>query len=234
MPQNRSSTYVLQDNSTVGPWLSMYEQYNCYAFVLGETDAFYCPGDFSGGGYRKSQSVSTWAEMTEDDLRARNNACVVVSTSYSEIMELSSSHDIICLRKSSVTNNEGFHYMMYYNGTWRHKPGNTHVLRFHYLPYEVYWLSEYSFGSGDELETGCGTQVYTGTIYYFAFGNTHQYEVEYTGENYHSGGKHYYQYAGYCPCGAYTTYYESIDCDGPPCYDMMNRLIDDPIAIAVQ
>lgn len=48
----------------------------------------------------------------------------------------------------------------------------------------------------------------------------------YTGNNYHSGSKHYYEYADICTgCGdqkANTTTWSVINCSGPPCIDIMN------------
>ncbi len=54
----------------------------------------------------------------------------------------------------------------------------------------------------------------------YAFFRYHDYTNLYTGDEYHSGSKHYFRYADICDiCGKETNEsWISIDCMGPPCY----------------
>ena len=67
---------------------------------------------------------------------------------------------------------------------------------------------------------------YDSSIYYILFKSAHSYTHSYTGNNYHSGSKHYYEYADICTgCSdqkANTTTWSVINCSGPPCIDIMN------------
>ena len=69
-------------------------------------------------------------------------------------------------------------------------------------------------------------RLYDSSIYYILFKSAHSYTHSYTGNNYHSGSKHYYEYADICTgCGdqkANTTTWSVINCSGPPCIDIMN------------
>jgi hypothetical protein len=58
-------------------------------------------------------------------------------------------------------------------------------------------------------------------VKYFRY---HDYTNKYTGHNYHSGTRHYYQYADFCDvCNKQTnTTWTSVVCDGPPCNTIMS------------
>lgn len=59
---------------------------------------------------------------------------------------------------------------------------------------------------------------YTGQILYRLY-RYHDYENQYTGKEYHSGVRHYFQYADVCEvCGKETNAtWTSVPCSGPPC-----------------
>ena len=63
----------------------------------------------------------------------------------------------------------------------------------------------------------------TGGIRYVIF-RYHDYANQYTGNQYHSGGRHYFEYADICEVcyKQINTTWTSIICDGPPCAIMMN------------
>lgn len=232
-----SSDYTLQDSTAVGTWSPYYLNYNCYAYALGHsyptngTWLWYYPGYFyDQSKFSLSLSVADMAELTEYDLRTLGYSCISDTTTYSDALALSSTHDIICLRKCSTTGKEDYHYMRYKSGSWYHKPGNTQPLKFKYLPYAKAWYNEVSF---ENVEYS-GDRYYTGTIYYFAYRTDHKCSTtKYTGENYHLGTSHYYQYVDVCDyCGdtVYNYTWESVPCSGPPC----SLLMSDPPDLLVE
>lgn len=63
---------------------------------------------------------------------------------------------------------------------------------------------------------------YTGQISYYLY-RYHDYAYQHTGNEYHSGARHYFEYADICRiCGKQiNTTWTSIVCDGPPCAVIM-------------
>ena len=117
---------------------------------------------------------------------------------------------------------------LFSGNTWRHKPGGTAILTYDYLPSNSRdWTNEHYNGSIAQA----GSIVYDSSIYYILFKSSHSYSHIYTGYNYHSGSKHYYEYADICTgCGdqkANTSTWYIINCSGPPCVDIMHVGVTD-------
>lgn len=215
--------YSLVDSETVGVWDEIFTEYNCYAYVLGYTSSptneYFPPnpGYFSSPEeFAISDPVSEWAKLTVKDLKEKGYPCVYSTTSYSDIMEYENTHTIICLRKGNYPD---FHYMRWEVNSWYHKPGNTHILKYlYYRPDIKDWTNEGSFRGVDMPPTE--GKSYSGTIYYFAFNYSHgdMQELGRTGNHYHSGSKHYFEYSKMCEdCGTIIEYWVSQACGGPPC-----------------
>lgn len=220
------ANYGLQD-STVYQTPSNMTSYNCYAYALGRS-SWCSPGELSGHGDMtqttlKNKSIYELAEYVKDDLQSStlNKKCVKITYTRPSYSSLISGQSAICIRKGDNGNGVyDYHFMKLFSGdTWRHKPGRTAILTYDYLPSNSrVWLSEGYDGSNAIL----GDIVYDSSIYYILFKSAHSY----TGNNYHSGSKHYYEYADICTgCGdqkANTTTWSVINCSGPPCIDIMN------------
>lgn len=218
-----TETYSLEYNSVFGVWLDEYLGYNCYSYAVGQARPFdnfvtmHYPGCFSLStctAFNLDMTVAEMAELTMSDLENLGYPCTEYSTNYSDIISLSDTHNIICLRKCSETAKENYHYMRLSSNQWLHKPGNTNVLIFDFLPYEEDWFNETSF-MGETYE---GDRYYTGEIYYFAFAREHAYVTTYAYDNYHLGKFHYYYMQHECSGCGHTYYsWEAQTCSGPPC-----------------
>ena len=225
--------------STVyGSWLDEYYGYNCYSYAIGQTRPFdgyavrHYPGCFNTSTYLNFSldlSVDKMADLTMSDLESLGYLCRIKNTSYSEIMNYSDTHSVVCLRKCSTPGLEDFHYMKLSGSDWLQKPGLTHVLKLNALPGESVWFNE-SVTNGVYQE---GDRYYTGTIHYFAFRTEHNLTNNgLTGNNYHDGSLHYYEYRNVCEdCGAIIYYWESQPCSGPPCeIQGMNLRIEEMVS----
>lgn len=223
----RSMLYTLQDSDVAVSWNSNMKNYNCYAYALGRTDAFYEPGEFVEEGYDDDDGVSVLADLTKQDLQVLGYNCVKTQsyrpTSYG------SWSNIMALRRE--TENEfnnlfDFHFakLSASDLTWLHKPGSTGILRFKNAPSNsVEWSNE----SYNGVEMVAPNTWYDSNIVYILYKTNHGGTTRvWTGEHYHSGTQHYYLYANVCSdCGDYKmTYWVSEDCSGPPC-SVPNRII---------
>ena len=228
-----TAPYTLQYSTTVGSWLDEYMGYNCYGYAVGQTrpyDGFYLPyypGCFNpstSSDFSLDMTIEEMAALTESDLEYFGNNCIVTSTNYSDVIGLYNTHSIICLRKCSTVGKEDFHYMKYTGGYWNHKPGNTHVLKFNYLPHTRDWSNECSFqGTAHE-----GDRYYTGTIHFFAYKVDHDITRTYTGEHSHVGAFHNYKFKEVCnACGAVAYTWTKVKCSGPPCALQYNSIPGD-------
>ena len=216
--------YSLQYNTVYGPWLDEYLGYNCYGYAIDQTrpyDSFYLPyypGCFNPAttnSFSLSMSVEDMANLTISDLTYLGYPCIQKITNYSEAIELSDTHNIICIRKCSTIGKEDYHYMKLSGTHWLHKPGNTHVLSFNTAPYSMNWFNESSY-MGVAYN---GDRYYTGTIFYIAYGNDHSYSAAtYVGEHKHIGAVHLYKFKEICEhCSSSKETWVRVDCDGPPC-----------------
>lgn len=223
------ANYGLRD-STVYQIPSNKDAFNCYAYALGRTRT--CnPGDFSGHPLTvtllRKMSAYDLAGYVKEDLQSSslNKPCVKITSTRPSYSSLVSGQTAICIRKGWGDDDRyDYHLMRLFSGdTWRHKPGPSAILTYDYLPSNSRnWTNEYYTGSAAVP----GTLVYDGSIYYILFNSVHTYSHIYTGYNYHSGAKHYYEYADVCTiCGAKkanTSTWSVISCSGPPCVDIVS------------
>ena len=210
---------------------------NCYGYAINE-NVFKDPGYYAYGGASISNSqlasmtVYQLAERAKADLQTTgstglNQQCVIITSARPSYQ---TGITAICVRKGKwdTANYYDYHFMRVFPGSvWRHKPSNTCILTYNSLPgNSVNWTNERATDSTHFLSPNI---TYSGTIYYLTFKGSHNFVNSYTGENYHSGSKHYYQYADTCSRCGYTTNYtwQSIPCSGPPCPDYHpNKIIE--------
>lgn len=224
------SSHGLRDSSVYQVPSNM-QNYNCYSYALGITTNRYNPGNFSGRTMTqttlKNRSISEIAQYVKYDLNSPslNKQCVKITYTRPSYSSLRPGQTAICVRKGD--DNYGFydyHFMKLFSGnTWRHKPGKTAILTYDHLPSTSRkWTSE----AYDGQKVIPGNIVYDSNICYILFQSSHSYSHLYTGKNYHSGSRHYYEYADICTgCGnqkANTTTWSSIACNGSPCPDVMS------------
>lgn len=175
--------YELKDSATIGVWKGIYKFYNGYAYALNQTSGLYIyPGYYSGVGSSEfgtaisAGKISQIVEWVKNDLQTSgyNYKCIKSSTALASVSSLSSSHTLICIRlgTNSTTGIKDFHLMRYIasSGTWRHKPGDTAILRYLYTPtYGKAWTNEYS----ENNVAGPGNTTYNGTLHFIAFAKSH-------------------------------------------------------------
>lgn len=228
------SSHGLRD-STVYQTPSNRGNYNCYAYALGKTDSWYYVGESSGHNLTQvdiaDKSIYEIATYVKADLQSSslNKMCVKIVSARPSYSSLSSGQTAICVRKGSDGIMYDYHFMKLFNGdVWRHKPGGTAILTYDYLPSNSRnWTNE----SYDGSVARSGMCVYNSDIYYILFNSSHNYLHNYTGNNYHKGGKHYYEYADVCKdCGDQKTgssTWVTIECSGPPCMEVLNLEVVD-------
>ncbi len=212
-----ASNYVLSDSTVYGAWLESHQFYNCYAYAVNRTDSFYWPGKFSTvkdfNKFNISDSIYDLALDVKADLSSStfSNKCIRITTTRPS--SVASGQSCICIRKGPID----FHFMKFYSSFWCHKPGGTNPLKYKYLPSTSrVWTNECSIRGISHSAT---TQ-YNSTIYYIIYQKNHS-STTYTstGNNYHSGSLHYYEYGDKCnSCGAFSNRkWVSRACSGPPC-----------------
>gem|GEM_PF-1375310 len=216
------ATRGLNDSTVVGSWSNSYYNYNCYAYAVGMTDAFYWPGMYSNvpnsSNFDISVSISTLAAHVKNDLASSHysyNCIKVVSTRPTSFQ---SGQKCICIRKGS----DDFHFMKLSSGFWYHKPSWTNPLKYKYTPSNsTYWTNE---AYAKDPSTGVMTYYsastqYTSNIRYIVYSTTHTTNYGWTGESYHSGSYHYYKYGDICQeCGTVLNpVWIKRPCSGPPC-----------------
>jgi hypothetical protein len=139
--QKATSTYTLQNSTVYGSWSESFLNYNCYGYAIGNTSNFVDPGYYSGGAFSMSLSISSMASLVVDDLEEQGYWAYYTSTKPSS---LASFEKLICIRKGTYD----YHFMKYFpsGNSWRHKPGNTHILKYNYsnAGYNT-WTNECSF-----------------------------------------------------------------------------------------
>lgn len=112
-----------------------------------------------------------------------------------------------------------YHFAKLTANGWLHKPGAGGILKFNEAPDDdVAWIAEYY--NVETQEYGNLGYDYESDIEYIYYKQNHNASIEYTGNNYHSGSKHYAEYriTGSCSaCGARGTYWTYYNCSGNPC-----------------
>lgn len=209
--------YTLQ-YSTLHSWNpSTMPNYNCYAYALGRSSA--CdPGDFSGQSYNHLADISTVANVVKADLKGQlRYSCVKKQTSRPS--STSGWTNAIAVRKDT-TLDVGFndyHFAKLSSSNWYHKPGRTAVLKFKNAPTNtVSWTNEAYNGSYHAPSIW-----YESSIVYLLYKTNHGSTVyTWTGNHYHSGAQHYYEYGNKCQsCDEFvSTTWTSTPCSGPPCH----------------
>ena len=223
----RTNTNGLKENVLVST-PSNKGKYNCYAYAIGKTDGFYAPGGFSYGsiaGDVGSYSIYQIAIKTKEDLQiGLSMPCVKLTTVRPYYTQLKSGQSAICVRKGKDgSGGYDFHYMRLCSGdVWRHKPGGYAILQYKYYPDNS---KNWTFESYDGSNYFTTDMVYSGTIYYLLYKNVHSLTYKATGDHYHSGSYHYYEYAYVCSdCGAESgNTWKKRACSGPPCRTTMRQ-----------
>ena len=165
------TTYSLQHNKVMdenGNWVTSggyfnpkWLNYNCYAYSINraEQPSYYMqgytfqyqPGDMCGEGrFADTTTIDELALIVKNDLTAMGYANISLSTT---IPTIDSSQELICVRRCS---NYDYHFMRYdiETDSWYHKPGQTAVLKYNYIPSNgIVWYSEYSDMSGEHAPT---------------------------------------------------------------------------------
>lgn len=216
-----SSRYALQ-YSTLYSWNTNMENYNCYAYALGRIIA--CdPGDFSGQQYVPTANIVDVAAVVKADLNGTlGYDCVKMQNS--RPTSSSGWTNVIAVRKDTTGDYYGFndyHFAKLSSSSWLHKPGRTAVLKFNSAPINsLDWTNEAYNGS----VYSSPFVWYDSNIIYLLYKTNHGNTIyEWTGNHYHSGGFHYYEYAYTCQdCGGITeTVLVRETCFGPPCVGYM-------------
>ena len=161
-----TNSYYLQYNTVMdeyGNWVTSggyfnpkWYNYNCYAYAINRAEQpqyyssgnyiQYQPGNMCGqGSFDDCTNISELANIVVADLQCMGYEGISVS---STVPSISASQELICVRMSEVD----YHFMRYdtYTGAWYHKPGNTSVLKYNYVPAnDMLWYIEYSSADGE-------------------------------------------------------------------------------------
>lgn len=198
------------------------DYYNCYAYVMNwHNDGYLQPGQ-KNNIIINIDTVTPFelALITKLDLQNFfNKRCVIITTVLPTVQSLGWMQDAICVRKGYGNGRYDYHYMrLNRNGRWYHKPDGTAVLSYDYQPVNSRpWTNEALAAGFDYCEPNI---TYDSEIYYIIYQESHNSTYRFTGNHYHSGGMHFYEYAYICDIchEAYGNVWESTICSGPPCY----------------
>lgn len=190
--------------------------YNCYAYAIDHTDA--CePGSFSDQTYDWNADIGEVAEIVKDDLQQGHyNKCVKLDTNRPSVR--GNWTNVIAVRKN--TTNAGYkdyHFARLGNDSWFHKPSIYGVLEFINLPdNNIIWTNEAAQSATAVIPA---TTEYNSNIIYISYKANHNIVSEWTGNHYHSGTSHYYEYIEVCnDCGeTFSTSWTNLPCSGSPC-----------------
>ena len=189
--------------------------FNCYSYATDNCAIWKDPGSYCNSNLCIGDlSVAQLANLIVKDMKSSPNGtthpCVYRTASRP------SSVNAIAVRKNA-DNPTDYHVMRLFSSsnTWRHKPGTTAILTLDGLPNNTTWTNEGVDHTGSVVG---GDEIYSGTIYYIVFKSTHNTGTKvYTGDHYHSGSYHYYEYTQTCPsCGVMyvTSVWERVSCSG--------------------
>lgn len=156
-----ASTYVLQDSTVYGSWLSSYLNYNCYGYAINKTSAFIDPGHYSGRDFNMGLTTYGMASIIAADLNALGYSTYITTNKPTSI---ASKEKIVCINKGTID----YHVMKGITGVniWRHKPGSTNPLRWNYTsPEHKDWTNEYSIYNVSYP----GTTSYFDDVYYVVY-----------------------------------------------------------------
>jgi hypothetical protein len=155
-------------------------------------------------------SIYEIALLVEDDLNLLGNDCVKITSLRPSSIQ--SDETAICLRKGEFD----YHFMKLSDNKWYHKPGLSHILQYKYLPTRSLIWSDERFFMGVSF---CPDNYYDSDIYYIIYQENHIISYNWTGNHYHSGSQHYYQYADVCnSCGEIVfSEWVKFPCPGTTC-----------------
>lgn len=171
--------YVLQESIVHGAWVDEFEEYNCYAYAINETDDWLCPGDLSGFVYTVSLSVYTVAQYVKADLEELGYVNVTICETMPETANIGIHEKVICVR---IKGGVDFHFMKLDGDAWYHKPSYTNTLKYNHIPSEGRnWNNECSY-RGEEYEP---TLEYTSAIRYIVYSDPHTWSYAYYGSGQH-------------------------------------------------
>ncbi len=205
-------------------------------YAVGRTYEGGNPGFFSDEEYTTDSfdidvPLSQIAEIVKEDLLTAEFSYPCVDTTSTRPLSLPSGKLALAVRLGEhiAYPLPDYHFMRTTNGTvWYHKPGKTNPLKYNYLPSEsVNWTSEYSSNGSAHP----GNYTYSGDIYYIIASSYHATGATtvYSGNQYHSGNKHYFEYVTTCSECTEARVWRSVACSGPPCAIYPSSLEDEHV-----
>ena len=199
---------ILQDSIVYGTWSDEYENYNCYAYAIGQEERL-DPGvsiwislgneasRYKYNGYANMNTITFWIES---DLEYFGYIVNSITTTRPDTQVGDHVH-LICVRKDADgiylgTTSDGvdeyfhdYHFMkLGEDGNWYHKPGQTNPLRYNYQPTnERSWLSEgyYKDDNGYFWYFFDPECTYDSEIYFIEYTTPHTYEYQMYGGTQH-------------------------------------------------
>ena len=198
-----SMNNILVDNTVVGTWDDSYEDYNCYAYAIGDTVG-HNPGYYHWvsldndpelhvyNWYANIYTIATWIESDLECLGYTVNSVTTTMPS----TEVDAHNKLICVRKDTDgvflyndDNGDPVYFYDYHlmklstNGSWYHKPGPTNPLQYKYTPNSsVAWVDESYDGTFYERNTSFD---YDSTIYFIEYTSSHKWSMAPTGTHQH-------------------------------------------------
>ncbi len=190
----RSLTYALQDSEVYGAWSNDFLNYNCYAYAIDVVNVgFINPGGITNESFYPELSILEMVNMVKDDVEALGYTCSWITSTRPTSSDLLSSQNAICFRRTISSDWEEFdyHFMKLSNNTWYHKPSDSQILKYNYLPtVSRDWTNERVYdGVAYEPNT-----IYDSDIYYIIYGSEHI-----SSDNYSANG--IYSHSVCCDCG---------------------------------
>ncbi len=205
------------------------EHYNCYGYAIDDHRWLYT-GNSSGNPYTGLETIDEFSEKVTADIKAIfNYQCIkqddiapTSNTGWINVIALKADTEKEIYDPSRGYRVNDFHFAKFFSSSdWRHKPGSTAVLRFlQPIGNMTVWPSEGVIGD----EYFSNPMDYDSPTVYFSYkashGNTTPTDT-WTGNHYHSGSVHYYEYQNACvDCDCFvsgTTSWKSLPCTGPNC-----------------
>ena len=214
--------YTLQ-YSTLYNVVANSGQFNCYAYALGLTT--HCePGQFSNGTYNPTGEIEELAAIVVNDIKSLDLADALGNLhSYECVIQQTNRptnegrwDNVIAVRKDTnyfYEEENDYHFAQLDSDGWLHKPGNSQILKFNSPPSNaVAWTNERYTRYAHDWDIS-----YDSDIIYILYKTDHDEYVR-TGQHYHFGNYHYFEYNFDCnDCGVEGTTWLRYECNGPPC-----------------
>ena len=173
-----SNENILEDSIPIGPYNVSYDNYNCYAYVLGYRYSIE-PG-YIDAGYDQNQVSSIPYDDIDDmvgyvvaDLVSLNYTNINArATNLVPIQGVTVHNRIICLRWETTTGGD-FHFMkLEEDGCWYHKPGQTTPLKYIGSDLTEPWVQE---GLGEDGYFRDEDRQYDSPIWFISYRTPCQY-----------------------------------------------------------